>query len=123
MTNPTSKLHEDWKLEFANGTTIKGAGSRPEVWRLVWASEKNTKKNSKGTMEGVLLPNVSQEVAKDDVNSRNRIAPNKEVKEDIGKAERLRDLKVSPITTVNASSISLFYLVCLKLISGQSHSN
>ena len=96
VTNPTSKLEEDWKLEFANGTTIKGVGSPPEVWRLVGASEENTKKNSKGTMEGVLLPNVSQEeVAKDDVNSRNRIAPNNEVKEDIGKARRLKELKVS----------------------------
>ena len=94
VTNPTSKLDEDWKLEFANGTTIKGVGSPPEVWRLVGASKENTKKNSKGTIEGVLLPNVSQEEAKDDANSRNRIAPNNEIKEDIGKARRLRELKV-----------------------------
>ena len=106
VSTPTSKLDEDWKLEFANGTIIKGVGSPPEVWRLVGASEENTKKNSKGSMEGV--PNVSQEVANDNVNSRNRIAPNQEVKEDIGKARRLKELKVRLIHHNRQRKLSFF---------------
>ena len=108
VTNPTSKLDEDWKLEFANGTIIKGVGSPPEVWRLVGASEENTKENSKGSMEGVLPPNVSKKVAKDDVNSRSRIASNTEVNEDVGKARRLKELKVSPIHHHRQRKLSFF---------------
>ena len=114
MTNPTSKLDEDWKLEFENGTTIKGVGSPPTVWHLVEPSEviDNTKEGSKEpvAMVGVPLNNAPQ--AKDGKNTRSLIT-NRKAKEDTMK-------EVSFISSPSIQDLFLFSIkVWLGLISGQ----
>merc|ERR1712157_419463 len=75
----------DWKLEFENGTTIKGVGSPPTVWHLVEPSEviENTKGGSKEpvAMAGVPLNNAPQDKAKEGKNTRSLVT-NREAKED-----------------------------------------
>ena len=104
VSTPTSKLDEDWKLEFENGTTIKGVGSPPTVWHLVEPSEviENTKKGSKEpvAMVGVPLNNAPQDKAKEGKNTRSLIT-NKEAKEDTMK-------KVSSISSPSIQD--LFFL-------------
>jgi len=76
----------EWKLEFENGTTIKGVGSPPRVWHLVGSSE--MKEGS--SWEHIPIP--SQEEPQDDENTEESLVPNKEAKEDTGKAYRKMDL-------------------------------
>ena len=116
MTNPTSKLDEDWKLEFENGTTIKGVGSPPTVWHLVEPSEviDNTKEGSKEpvAMVGVPLNNAPQDKAKEGKNTRSLVT-NREAKEDTMK-------KVSFVSSPSIQNLFLFSIkVWLGLISGQ----
>ena len=115
VSTPTSKLDEDWKLEFENGTTIKGVGSPPTVWHLVEPSEviDNTKEGSKEpvAMVGVPLNNAPQDKAKEGKNTRSLIT-NKEAKEDTMK-------KVSSISSPSIQDLFLFSIkVWLGLISG-----
>ena len=112
----TSKLDEDWKLEFENGTTIKGVGSPPTVWHLVEPSEviDNTKEGSKEpvAMVGVPLNNAPQDKAKEGKNTRSLVT-NREAKEDTMK-------KVSSISPASIQDLFLFSIkVWLGLISGQ----
>ena len=116
VSTPTSKLDEDWKLEFENGTTIKGVGSPPTVWHLVEPSEviDNTKEGSKEpvAMVGVPLNNAPQDKAKEGKNTRSLVT-NKEAKEDTMK-------KVSSISSPSIQDLFLFSTkVWLGLISGQ----
>ena len=103
VLTPFSKLDEDWKLEFENGTTIKGVGSPPTVWHLVEPSEvniDNTKEGSKEpvAMVGVPLNNAPQ--AKDGKNTRSLIT-NRKAKEDTMK-------KVSSISSPSIEDLFLF---------------
>ena len=79
MSTPASKIDEDWKLEFENGTTFIGVGSPPKVWHLVESSEakENTKQDPGDPM--------AHEEARDDENTR--------------KPYRQMELNVSPISS------------------------
>ena len=110
VSTPTSKLDEDWKLEFENGTTIKGVGSPPTVWHLVEPSEviDNTKEGSKEpvAMVGVPLNNAPQDKAKEGKNTRSLVT-NREAKEDTRK-------KVSSISSPSIQDLSgQFYQILL----------
>ena len=109
-------MDEEWKLEFENGTTIKGVGSPPTVWHLVEPSEviDNTKEGSKEpvAMVGVPLNNAPQDKAKEGKNTRSLVT-NREAKEDTMK-------KVSSISSRSIQDLFLFSTkVWLGLISGQ----
>ena len=107
-------MDEEWKLEFENGTTIKGVGSPPTVWHLVEPSEviENTKEDSNDTMAMVGVP-LNNDKAKEGKNTRSllrdpQIPHDKEAKE----------VTMKKVSSISSPSIQDLFLFSIKVWLG-----